>query len=397
MHEIDMLKKLAEMKLSETEDNQPTFFSVIGRENDEDLISRVVAYVLESDTELVRKLIEHYAKTKKESIKTPLPGDLDNISSITVKPEKTTNYGRMDLFVIAKGAQRDVTITIENKIKTGEHETSNKQIQTEEYFDYISNQYNNCYNVFYYLTPETNESIPKSECFVKITYIELLDFISETQDPIITDFMRHARYYFGKEKVMLTERDFFLIEQYKNVMSQISDFEKQISKMKNEIADEINFEIEKKLGITIPEWPKGTNETMYYEKENWNGKIGLGSYRLYKPQWYEKGHYYFYVEICFDDGLLQNIYYQLTVKVYGTKNNNTMRNYFEKRALDLSFHPYYLFKRENSTCSAMSYGSSLEHPWNKSGLIEEAIDKLPVLLKEMDEVYKDYLSFASEN
>lgn len=190
------------------------------------------------------------------------------------------------MFVIAKGAQRDVTITIENKIKTGGHETSNKQMQTEEYFDYISNQYNNCYNVFYYLTPETNESIPKSECFVKITYIELLDFISETQDPIITDFMRHARYYFGKEKVMLTERDFFLIEQYKNVMSQISDFEKQISKMKNEIADEINFEIEKKLGITIPEWSKGTNETMYYEKENWNGKIGLGSYRLYKPQWY---------------------------------------------------------------------------------------------------------------
>lgn len=69
MHETDMLNKLAEMKLSETEDNQPTFFSVIGRENDEDLISRVVAYVLESDTELVRKLIEHYAKTKKESIK----------------------------------------------------------------------------------------------------------------------------------------------------------------------------------------------------------------------------------------------------------------------------------------------------------------------------------------
>ena len=37
-------------------------------------------------------------------------------------------------------------------------------------------------------------------------------------------------------------------------MSQISDFEKQISKMKNEIADEINFEIEKKLGITV--YPK---------------------------------------------------------------------------------------------------------------------------------------------
>ena len=341
---------------------------------------------MESDTELIRNLTRYYAK---EKLRDDMPPDLDNITQISIKLEKTTNYGRVDLFVEAKGAKKDITITIENKTKTGEHNVANEQKQTEEYADYVLKNHQGKFNVFFYLTPEWNLSEPSSDLFLKITYPELLKLMSETHDPIIQDFEKHIIMFFRKENIMFSEDDYFLMEKYLEAKSIISKFESDISKLKMVIADEITEKIGEKLGETITEWTESSKKNKYYyQKEKWDGKMGLGSYRLYKPEWFDENKFYFFVELCFENGLMQNINYQLTVKLYGTKAKNTLKDFLDQSSIVFSSHPYYVFCQEKSTVKVDSSSGT----WRED-LVSEAVEKLPLLIKRMDCIYQDFLNY----
>ena len=98
-----------------------TFFEIIGRSYDENLVSRMLSYTLQKDAELVNKLLarafgyEVYV-TKKSCI-----------------CEKAVPSGRIDIFVEAEDETGcKYTLTIENKTRSWEHDD-----QTKKYYDFI--------------------------------------------------------------------------------------------------------------------------------------------------------------------------------------------------------------------------------------------------------------------
>ena len=366
--------------------SEPTIFSVIGRKYDEDLISRVVAYVLESDTSLVKKLIKYYI-SKKETNNEPL--DLENISQIKVKCEQATDNGRIDIFVQVKGAQRDITITIENKIKTWEHNTKEKS-QTEEYAEFVNSYYQNSFNTFLYLTPDWNHSEPKSAAFAKITYSKLLELMSDTGDQIIDSFRKHIEIYLTEEMAMLTNTDEYLMRNYLDIKAVLDGFETRITNLKTDIAEAVNRRMENLFNVTIPEWSEEIvkrmrEDDLYCEKVNENGKIGMGSYRLSRIKWYKENEYYFYVEIRYDNGLMRDIYYQITLRREDGKKKKGLSEFLTKTHFEDNIKNYYVLRRKKSNVIVDAASDS----W-KEALIDEAAKLLPVCLEEMDEIFQLY-------
>lgn len=385
-----LIEKLLALKDMASSDTKTTFFSVIGREYDEDLISRVVAYLLENDFSLIRNLIDYYQKKKCD-----VPLDTDNIFDITVKCERVTDNGRMDIFVIAEGAQKRVTLTIENKIRSWEHEVSNGVSQTDEYYQAISSEYHDAYNTFFYLKPDWNESKPANDSFLILTYSMLSSFIGETTDPIILDFQNHIKEFLGEEAMVLSEKDVFLITNYKEIVNQLSSFEKQINSVKQSLVNEINQGLEAKLNGPIPEWTDQLGERLspedyYFEKANYNSKVGLGSYRVSKRKWFLKGNYYLYVEILFENGLIDNnTRYQCTLR---RDSDMATQTFFENtRGKNNAYRAgkYYVFYKEAIKEKAPS--SLPEWPEWKESFIEEAVNRIPQLIQKAEEAYNLYL------
>ena len=86
---------------------ETTFLSVLGRSYDEDLISRVLVYIMDHDHAFVHALLRMY------------PGNADMLdldqADISDYPEKSMGKGRADIFaVIRKNARTVATIPIEN-------------------------------------------------------------------------------------------------------------------------------------------------------------------------------------------------------------------------------------------------------------------------------------------
>lgn len=159
---------------------QTTFLSVLGRTYDEDLISRVLVYVMERDHAFVHTLLRRYA------------GDIEvpnfEQADVFVYPEKSMGKGRADIFaVIKKNEVTIATITIENKIYSTEHDD-----QTQTYYDWVYRQQEYKHanvNAFFYLRPSFNSSTAVCDQYQNITYTQIAMLISQS-DYIIDDFKK---------------------------------------------------------------------------------------------------------------------------------------------------------------------------------------------------------------
>lgn len=276
-----------------------TFLSVLGRRYDEDLISRVLVYIMNKDSYFVNVLLQKYPNGSSVF-------DIDKCE-INVYPEKSMGKGRADIFaVIKKDKSVIATITIENKIYSCEHDD-----QTQTYYDWVCTQQeykNAAKNAFFYLHPTFNSSTAVCNKYQNITYTDIKNMISMNDD-IIKDFKNHIDSYLGETSMELNEKQMNIINNYERINELINEATEIYASNKNRLLDVIT---------------KRINQKESEIKCDINGKsnpLGPVSVRLYKDNWWKENEYYFFSEVFFDNGKIDKVKFQNVVKKYPKKSN----------------------------------------------------------------------------
>lgn len=382
-----------------------TLLSVIGRQYDEDLISRIIVYLIDQYNQFSINLINYYFKVSGDNgITNDFLNDLKN----NVKPECRMEAGRADIFAeFKKGEKTVITLTIENKIRTWEHNTGEKA-QTEVYTEYVKVHYPKpCKNVFLYLKPCWNQSEPKSKDFITINYSQIAKFIPEEiveQDYIIKDFLEHIEHYLTKGNVTeMNDLDLKIMEHYSEYSNALKSFTKTLCKEKEELINTICDKIAKEKNINITDdyynVESSGEDDLFFQYANVPDNLGIGSFRLYKRKWYKENQYYFYTEIKFSDGLLKNgdIKYQITLKDYSNKrhfddDSKIVRDFKNSKKKDSkeSSGGYEVYKCETYNTI---YNSGKQ--W-KEDFVNDSVKKLIENLEETEKIFNEFINFKEE-
>lgn len=291
--EQDLLWLLNDSSISQN--NKPTsFLSILGRTYDEDLISRIIVYVMRQDRRFVASLLEKYS------------GYSYNIDEceIHVYPEKSMGIGRADIFAIIKKAGLTVaTITVENKIYSYEHDD-----QTQTYYNWVLNQaeYKSAeINAFFYLHPGFNNSLAVCNKYQDLSYSEISELIIES-NYIIKDFKNHIEQYLGEDVMELNEKQLSILENYEQIQKVLNETTSIYATIQSGIIDRVIQKIKQ--------------EDPYVKYESSRNSLGVYSVKLYKENWYKKDEYYFFTELFFDDGKLDSIHLRNVIKTYPRKS-----------------------------------------------------------------------------
>lgn len=291
-----------------TQDQTQTFLDIIGRSKDEDLISRMLAYVIKKDKFLFGKLMAFYFKANDET----------GYAVDEVKCEQVMLNGRADIFITGKDrCGKPCTLTIENKIDTWEHDE-----QTQTYYEYIRRFYGKGWiNAFLFLKPDYNLSQPSCEKFHCITYSELFALIdNNSEDLFIHDFCNHIKNKLSDGDVIFMELDSLVLKHYEQLNRIIGDVSRKFENFKAQLFQEICCD-NRVAGLDIKDYifKRSVNQT-YTNKDN-NEDSTLRVYvksdklQIYRDKWYYKPEalecgYYFYVELKFNDNSPNNIVFQ---------------------------------------------------------------------------------------
>lgn len=285
---------IAELRRAEREEylrRGVTFLGILGREYDEEMISRILACLFRTDHLFAERLVS-YAFGRDIFLQE---------GTVACDCEKFLPGGRIDLFLTAAG--RDgarYTVTIENKIGSFEHGE-----QTQRYYDYVTANYSQSNNAFLFLKPAYNQSSCSCAQFKPLTYGELYKMIS-AGDPIAADFKRHIREYLSEKEVRVDESVREVLRNYNEIRAALSAAEEQLEMIRRAAFSQAMAAAEEKGGP----W-----ETLHRG----------GSSRIFRPEWHNEGapdpgrKYFFYSELYFVDGSPQKIVVQSTVQRYGQR------------------------------------------------------------------------------
>ena len=198
--------------------NMPSFLSIIGRSYDEDLISKILAYILKNDFGLVENLLNRYFHTTSSM----------GIKNVSVVCEKVMNSGRADIFAVITAVNREIyTLTIENKINSGIHGTAEDSEQTETYYRFVNESYNNAKNAFFLLKPMYNGTQTNCKRFETISYDEIVKLIT-INDYHTKDFIKHVKEHLTVAEIKFTEID-------KRVLTNLSEYRAIMQSTENAI------------------------------------------------------------------------------------------------------------------------------------------------------------------
>ena len=342
-----------------------TFLSVLGRTYDEDLISRILVYIMKKDRHFVASLLEKYS------------GCCYNLNEyeILVHPEKSMGIGRADIFVIIKRDGSIVaTITIENKIYSYEHDD-----QTQTYYDWVCNQkeYERAeINAFFYLHPGFNKSVAVCNKYKDLSYTDICNLIVE-RDYIIDDFKKHIEQYLGEKVMELNEKQLYILENFEQIQSVLNETASIYATIQSEIIDTIVQRIKQK--------------DPNIEFESSRNSLGVYSVKLYKEKWYKKDEYYFFVELFFDDGKLDSIHLQEVIKTYPRKSTEGLiRDFLKSDRISIHSSDRRWFVWGDPIKYSSNYRWT-EEEW-KNEFIENATNKLLDFISQTDEMVADFLS-----
>lgn len=329
-----LINKLLEVNKIEQNKNlqsNPSFFNVLGRSYDEDLISRMLAYILKNDKNLVWELLEYWRLLSNigSADKAICPKDFQIKS---VECEKSMLNGRADIFVLATDIKLTYTLTIENKIYSWEHDG-----QTQTYYDFVSKNYSSCQNEYYqnaflFLKPSFNASPVSCEQFKIICYNDLLKRISETNDYRINDLKKHIKEYLTLGDIKLTDVDRCVLDNLPELRSILNSTESKLVSFKRQLFNELCCDNAIKGLVYNPYVWKTKNKQdrdIYWNdfKDSKNLVVEIAdnetSFRIYKAnEWYcdkDENGYYFYAELKFDENNPKKILFQEVVKRYGNR------------------------------------------------------------------------------
>lgn len=365
--------------------SNPTFLEVIGRSYDEDLISRILAYMLLTDKKLFGAIVGFNFKC--EAIQCKL---------LSVECEKSMCGGRADIFAIAEDeAGKRYTLTIENKIRTWEHDD-----QTETYFKFINNQrsYKNCVNIFIYIKPDFNASQPICKKFEVLKYSQLLDLIKIKDDTIINDFRQHITRYLRNNEVKIMDTDAFVLRNYKVLKEIMNSAEGKFENFKQQLAAYI---YKKNVSPELDYNPLDGRDTKRWSTINEGTLVGEhrnGSLRIYrKDKWYHKDEnlankYYFYVELKFCDNAPNEILVQQVVKCYGNKKESIVVKFLDDVIIPNPQHSgewwgqYYVIQNDRFQDNEHEMFSP---EWSEA-LKKFAVDKLSLYITEMESIFAEF-------
>lgn len=381
----------------EKEDNK-TFLSLIGREHYENYISKLVLYAIINPAEkiLLKNLIDEYKKFNPSFRSYEEPLKINDYCT-----EKYMSGGRADIFVeIEDKNENIITLTLENKIWSSEHETGEGISQTETYSNYIENRYPNGSNVFIYLKPAFNLDTPNSQNFMTMTYGKLKKLMPSTTDYIIKDLKKHIGGYLLKMK--FEDVDKFYFENYQAINKLRDSAERNLGNLKEEIIKYLKNDFNKDFNEI--EWIPYDKKTEIAQGAIVMEKADKDcSFRIYrKDYWYyydkmnKDGSYYFYTELLFEDNILSNIICQNVIKKYS--DNSIVEKYIkDTEANRIPFKPvardFYVVDKD--VYAPEGEAKILDEEWI-DGLKKWASKNLQELFAKWDKEFEKFYNLKDE-
>ena len=349
---------------------EATFLSVLGRSYDEDLISRVLVYIMDHDHAFVRELLRMYAGD------TDLP-NLDQ-AEFFVYPEKSMGKGRADIFAVVKKHARTIaTITIENKIRTEEHDD-----QTQTYYDWLYRQqgYQDAdLNAFFYLRPSFNLSTAVCTHYENITYTQIAAWITQN-DHIIDDFKKHIALYLGDSDMELNARQIDIINHYDAIQQSIGEATAMYAAHKTALLERIENTVKQRFPDIVLDINEKTNP------------LGPVSVRFYKDKWYKASEYYFYAELYFEKARLNAARYQKVIKEYPRKSTEkSIQQFLQSGNIRINS----IIGQWHIWGDVSNFESSTEwtaKEWGEA-FVAQSIEKLTELINETDQMVDAFLVF----
>ena len=342
-----------------------TFLSVLGRTYDEDLISRILVYIMKKDRGFIASLLEEYSG---------YDYSIDECE-IFVCPEKSMGIGRADIFTtIKKNGLTFATITIENKIYSYEHDD-----QTQTYYDWVLKQkeYESAkINAFFYLHPGFNKSLAVCNQYKDLSYSRINELIVEN-DYIIEDFKAHIEQYLGENVMELNEKQLAILENFEHIQNVLNETTAIYATIQSGIIDKIIQKIKQK------------DPNIKYESSR--NSLGIYSVKFYKEIWYKKDEYYFFVELFFDDGKLDSIHLQEVIKTYPRKSTEGRIQDFinsDRIPIHSSDGRWFVWGKPIKYSSNYKW---TEDKW-KDEFEKSASETLLDFIKQTDETVADFLS-----
>ena len=115
----------------------------------------------------------------------------------------------------------------------------------------------------------------------------------------------------------------------------------------------------------------------------------------YKNEWYLENEYYFYVEIRFKKGKLDDICYRNTVKEYSGKKNkdpDILKFIGDAKSALFSDGHYHIWNQENFKS---------KHSWTsdewEAEFIATSVEKLRKYVNLTDELYEEFIEYSKIN
>ena len=349
---------------------ETTYLSVLGRSYDEDLISRVLVYIMNRDRAFVHALLQQY----------PNNADLPDLAQadIDVYPEKSMGKGRADIFaVIKKNARTVATITIENKIYSTEHDD-----QTQTYYDWVYRQqeYQNAdVNAFFYLRPSFNLSTAVCDQYQNITYTQIAASITQS-DHIIDDFKKHIALYLGDSDMELNAKQIDIINHYDAIQQSIGEATAMYASHKTALLEKIENAVKQRFPDIVLDINEKTNP------------LGPVSVRFYKDKWYKAGEYYFYAELYFEKARLNAARYQKVIKEYPRKSTEkSIHEFLQSGKIQINsiIGQWHIWGDVSNFTSSADWTTK---EWGEA-FVSTSVKKLADLIEETDEMVDAFLAY----
>lgn len=355
-----------------------TFLEIINRQYREVYLSSIIAYAMKKQPDIIRKLCDKYCM---------MYGCISpecDFNNAEVRLERGMDNRRADIFVTIPSRRdcntKSMTLTIENKTYTSEHGD-----QTQKYYNWVKDNYNESTNCFVFLHPDDNKCEPKCSYFMNYNYSELNMLIDYSDDAKITDLKNHIEKFLEGERLMFKDYEINAIKNYRDFKEKCKEIEKKITSRKTELINEVIAKLESDHEIIID-----GNEILS-EEEQWLGT--LGSFRIYRKDWFrwEKNsdipNYYFYVEIWFNNEESPfEVHFQRTIKDYEKGNSKSLLYNFIVNMNCWNPDSHYNVLEKWDFISQSEFDTD---DW-KNDFVESAANTLKVYIGKMDATFNEF-------
>lgn len=300
-----------------------TFLDIIGKSDCEIYVTDILAFLLNplsnamKDNSCVRYFINL------------LGCNIDISDEVQITTNKYAWGDYIDLFIYVPNK---LAIVVENKIWSGEN--GNGQ-QTQKYYDYCENCYKHVTRKYVLIKPDGNSidaycnKINGKEIYKTVYYRQLVSDVlkpltenislDESYRRILSDFIEHCnrRFIMSTKTKIYDEGTQIYLENFYTIKSLENQYENKMKLIKDIICNHFS-----------------TNKTYKVDRD------GENTFRFYLDDWYKKNCFYFYYEILFDDGNINNTRCQITLKKYDIRGYENERVHFHKIIDELDNHGY---------------------------------------------------------